>query len=108
MLLKNPDAYPIQPWDIKTDRVLVGAFGRFEMEYTARLIVLHSKLMEGWRPFSHMELQMRFPEEYESPNFNLNMLAARKFIVEMGCNKYQVSEAFVDKCHQVSITSQGS
>ena len=81
MLLKDGDSYPIQPWDIKTHKVFIGAFGKFEMEYTARLIVMHCKVMEGWRPFTREQLRERFPEESAGAKFNLKMLAARKLIL---------------------------
>ena len=103
---KNPQ-HPVQPWDIRTDRVLVGALGMFEMEYTARLIILFCKLAEDWVGFTRHQLERQFSEEALSRNFNLAPLVANDLLVyNDSSRKYHVTDRFITLCHIASAKLQ--
>ncbi len=108
MVIRDGNNYPIQPVDIRTDKVLVRAFGKFEMEYTARLILIFCKLHEDWVAFTAKDLAKRFPAEVKSPHFDLGLLIEGNFLAGFPDGSYRVTAEFVERCHKISQFPQGS
>lgn len=103
------DDYPIKPWDINTKCVLVKSLGGFNMEYSARVIVLFCKMREDWVPFTDEQLREAYPEETANAHFDLTLLEQKGFIILDGKICYLISKEMVNRLRRASMnTSQGS
>ena len=100
MTEQNWDEYPIQPWDIRTRQYFRGAFGKYESEFAARVIVNYCKLREGWVQFSIMDLHRSFPVEVKNDRFDLSSLVENEFLLIGSDGRYSVTSIFIDRCYQ--------
>lgn len=98
-VITDPAQCPIKPSDINTETHFWGAFGHYETEVAAKLVVRLCQEKGGWGPMAQEELDKFEPRG----RFHWNHLIDGGFVVrEYTDDTFRVTTEFVTKCYGAS------
>lgn len=106
--MTNFENYPIQPAHINCNQHFWNAFDNNETEVSAAWIVDFCQLQGGWQPFTFDALNQFYLERLKGQNnlpFTFNRLLGNPgfvYVEQLPDGKYQVTEAFIQKCFKSS------
>ncbi|MFA6594185.1 MAG: hypothetical protein WCT16_02905 [Candidatus Buchananbacteria bacterium] len=96
---RQDSAYPIRPSDINATRHLFDAFGHYETEISAVLLVGLAQENGDWRDFTKAEI-----DEFSGQDFYFNRLTSsgKPPIKKNGDGTFSFTHEFIARCFQVS------
>lgn len=97
-IITNHSQCPIKPSDIDVNNHFTEAFGNFETEISAKLIVKQCQVMDVWHPLEKQTLDKRD----SSGTFHWNRLLDSGYVVEGEDGFFRVTIEFVARCYGAS------
>jgi len=93
----------ITPEDIVITNHLWDSFGQHESEISADWLVRFAQdRKQGWRPFSHDDIEAFYSRSGKLHGFSFNRLVSGGFIRMTADNTYHYTEDFVARCYRAA------